>query len=288
MLFYPETARETNFIKRLAFKKVLKSALKNSVKIIAVSENTKKDITKRFNVSNNKIQVIYEAADDKGLTNVSDKTIENIKARYAISNKPVILYVGQWRPHKNIVGLVEAFGILKKSIDATLVLVGKPDPKHKAVFEAIDASTGSASTSSSLSLGVEDLSEVERVDKLGFSSDIVMPGFVSSDELTAWYKIASVFVFPSFYEGFGLPGLEAMAAGVPVVASDKSSLSEVYADAAIYFDPFNPENIADKIKIVLDNDKLKQELIVKGKTQAAKYSWRKTAHQTLEVYHKVV
>ena len=288
LLFYPETARETNFIKRLAFKKVLKSALKNSVKIIAVSENTKKDITKRFNVSNNKIQVIYEAADDKGLTNVSDKTIENIKARYAISNKPVILYVGQWRPHKNIVGLVEAFGILKKSIDATLVLVGKPDPKHKAVFEAIDASTGSASTSSSLSLGVEDLSEVERVDKLGFSSDIVMPGFVSSDELTAWYKIASVFVFPSFYEGFGLPGLEAMAAGVPVVASDKSSLSEVYADAAIYFDPFNPENIADKIKIVLDNDKLKQELIVKGKTQAAKYSWRKTAHQTLEVYHKVV
>ena len=288
LLFYPETARETNFIKRLAFKKVLKSALKNSVKIIAVSENTKKDITKRFNVSNNKIQVIYEAADDKGLTNVSDKTIENIKARYAISNKPVILYVGQWRPHKNIVGLVEAFGILKKSIDATLVLVGKPDPKHKAVFEAIDASTGSASTSSSLSLGVEDLSEVERVDKLGFSSDIVMPGFVSSDELSAWYKIASVFVFPSFYEGFGLPGLEAMAAGVPVVVSDKSSLPEVYADAAIYFDPFNPENIADKIKIVLDNDKLKQELIVKGKTQAAKYSWRKTAHQTLEVYHKVV
>ena len=262
LFFYPETARQTSFLKRFAFKKIMLHALKKSKMIIAVSENTKKDIIKKFKVQSSKVKVIYEAVDDKVSYEVSKQDVEEIKSRYAIGDKPVLLYVGQWRPHKNIVGLLEAFGKLKKKIPSKLVIIGKPDPKHKSVQEAID--------------------------KLNLKSDIVMPGFVSNDELAAWYKLATVFVFPSFYEGFGLPGLEAMAAGTPVVASNTSSLPEVYQDAALYFNPGNSSEIAAKIKIVLKDKNLRQDLIRKGKVQVAKYSWKKTAEETLNVYKEVM
>lgn len=114
-----------------------------------------------------------------------------------------------------------------------------------------------------------------------------MPGFVSDEELFVWYKSASVFVFPSFYEGFGLPGLEAMQAGIPVVSSNKSSLPEIYRDGAIYFNPFDVGEIADKIKEVLTNKNLRAHMIESGKKVAREYSWRKTAKETLAVYRAI-
>jgi len=262
LFFYPETAKETGPIKRVAFRLVMSRACKNSAKIIAVSKNTKDDIIKYFKTDPDKIVVIPEAADDKVFIEPSKKLIQNLKSTYHFAHFPIILYVGQWRPHKNIVGLIEAFSKLKKKIPSKLVIIGKIDPKHKSVQETID--------------------------KLNLKSDIVMPGFVSNEELAAWYKIASVFVFPSFYEGFGLPGLEAMAAGTPVVASKTSSLPEAYQDAAIYFDPGNSSEIADKIELVLEDDSLRQDLIKKGKAQVAKYSWKRTAEETLKIYKEVI
>ena len=249
LLFYPETARQTNIFKRAAFKYVMKKACQNSEKIIAVSENTKKDIIRVFKVKSQKIKVIYEAVND------GERNKEEIRT----NKEKIILYVGQFRPHKNLPNLVRAFEQVKKEIPAKLVLLGKTDSSCRKL-----------------------------IDNSPEKRDIVMPGFVSNGELASWYKTADVFVFPSFYEGFGLPGLEAMAAGLPVVAAKTSSLPEIYQDAALYFDPFKPQEIADKIKMVLVDENLRQELIVKGKIQSQKYSWRRTAQQTLGLYKEVV
>jgi len=254
LLFYPETAHQTNPIKRLAFDLVIKKACQNSLRVIAVSNHTKNDIIKHFHIDQDKIIVIPEAADDRTF-NYSDSKIAQIKKKYQISF-PLILSVGQFRPHKNIPGLLKAFSLLKKDLkNAKLALIGKPDENYRDFWSTLDI--------------------------LGLKKDILMPGFVSDEELASWYKIADVFVFPSFYEGFGLPGLEAMKAGVPVVSSNRTSLPEVYQDAAVYFDPGNYTEIADKIKLVLRDKKLRETMIAKGKIVASKYSWKKTAEETL-------
>jgi len=257
LFFFPQTARETSWIKKLAFQKVMSDACRNSAKIIAVSKNTKKDIIKKFQVNDEKIKVIYEAADDRIFSTVSKKDIESLKAKYNI-NKPVILYVGQYREHKNVKGLLAAYKVLKKETPCQLVLVGNIPENYKNMIDNDD-----------------DL------------RDTVMPGFVRDEELSAWYQAASVFVFPSFYEGFGLPGLEAMQAGTPVVAAHASCLPEIYQDAAFYFDPKDPVEIAQKIKKVLQDKKLASNLIIKGKKIAKSFSWQKAAEETLKVYQEV-
>ncbi len=270
LLFYPEAANKTGFFRKKAFNYVIGQACRKAAKVIAVSENTKNDIIRTLAIDPAKITVIAEAADDKELA-FSPHLIEKLKGKYELSG-PVILYVGQFRQHKNVLNLLKAFTILRKDLDAKLVLVGKDADKIN-----IDTSTGSAST----------LSEVERVDKEEILRDTLRPGFVGDEELAAWYHLADVFVFPSLYEGFGLPGLEAMAVGLAVVASNKASLPEIYQEAALYFDPLKPEEIADKIKTVLSDQKTRDELIKKGKIQSKKYSWRKAAQETLKVYSEV-
>ena len=256
LLFFPQTAKETNILKRSAYKFAMKKACQNAEKIIAVSENTKQDIVKAFKVDSQKIKVIYEAADDKIMESRTSREILRLTPQ---DDKPIILYVGQFREHKNVRGLLEAYKILKKEIDCQLALVGNIPETYKNI--------------------IDNDSELR---------DIAMPGFVSNEELAAWYNIANVFCFPSFYEGFGLPGLEAMSAGLPVVASKTSSLPEIYKNAAIYFDPSNSRDIADKIKIVLSNEKMRKSLIEKGKYISQQFSWRKTAQQTLEIYKEVL
>jgi len=146
-------------------------------------------------------------------------------------------------------------------LPAKLVLIGKPDPNYQEL--------------------------VERVDKSPYKSDIIEPGFVSDEELAAWYKLSKCYAFPSLYEGFGLPALEAMAAGTAVVTSNRSSLPEVCGEATIYFNPENVDEMADKIKMVLTDEKLRKSLIKKGKIQAAKFSWKVTAEETLKIFQEI-
>jgi len=259
LLFYPETARDTNIYKKLGFKYVMKKACRNAAKIIAVSENTKKDIIDKFQIPKSKIQTIYEAADDKIFGRVSSESLKSLREKYKI-NQPLILYVGQFRAHKNLIGLLKAFEILRSNFPCQLAILGKRDLNHQ--LKTI-------------------------LDKADYKDDIVMPGFVEDTELAQWYKIASVFVLPSFYEGFGLPGLEAMMVGTPVAASNQASLPEIYQDGAWYFDPFDTADIAGRIKEVLKDEKLRKNLIEKGKIIARSYSWRKTAEQTLDLYKQI-
>ena len=260
LYFFPDTARKNNFLRRKAFNLVLKSAVKNSAKIITDSLNTKRDILEVYHPDPKKISVIMLAADDKKFAIAPGAISERLKMRYKI-NSPVILSVGQFRAHKNIPNLVRAFNIVREKMPAKLVLVGKPDPNYREL--------------------------VERVDKSPVKSDIIMPGFVSDEDLSGWYKLATCYAFPSLYEGFGLPALEAMMAGKAVVCSNRSSLPEVCQDGALYFDPLNIADIADKIEEVLRNKNMREQLAARGKEIANKYSWRKTAEETLKIINSV-
>jgi len=257
LFFYPGRSKKS-LIYKIGYKYIMGRACKNAAEIIAVSEATKKDIMRVFKTPSKKIKVVYEAADDKIFTKPSPEVIDSLKKRYAIGDKPVVLYVGQWRPHKNLLGLINAFNIVKEKTPVKLAIIGKVDPAYLEVISAIDKA---------VTLG-----------------DIIMPGFVTEEELSCWYKIASVFVFPSFYEGFGLPGLEAMMAGTPVISSDRTSLPEIYKDGAIYFNPFKIKDMADKIKEVIIDERLRLELVEKANMIVTQYSWRKTAQETLEIY----
>jgi glycosyltransferase involved in cell wall biosynthesis len=165
-------------------------------------------------------------------------------------------------PHKNLGRLIDAFVVLQKTYpELVLVLAGKKDANYAR--------------------------HEERVRREGIYN-VVFTGFVSEGQLRWLYENCAVYVFPSLSEGFGLPGLEAMVHGAPVVSSNATCLPEVYGEAAHYFDPLDTSDMAAKIGEVLYDEALRSNLIKKGKEQAAKYSWRRTAEQTLEVYEKAL
>lgn len=250
-------------IRKIGFRTVFFSSVKKASKVIAVSKNTKIDIVKHFKIKKNKIDVIYEGADGQFKVINNNQKITEIKKKYNIT-KPFIFYTGVWRNHKNLVGLVKAFGILKNKykLNYQLVLGGKEDPYYPEVRKTWE--------------------------KLKLEKEIIRTGFIKQEELSLFYNAAEIFVIPSFYEGFGLIGLEAMSCGTPVVSSDKTSLPEVLGDAAIYFNPNNPEEMAEKMKLVLTDKKLYNELREKGFKQVEKYSWERMGGETIEIYDNIL
>jgi glycosyltransferase involved in cell wall biosynthesis len=172
------------------------------------------------------------------------------------------MYVGRPQPHKNLGRLIEAYAQLKQSNpDLKLVLAGKKDALYR---------------------------QHERAVKRQGITGVVFTGFVSEGQLRWLYEHTAAYVFPSLSEGFGLPPLEAMMHGAPVVSSNATCLPEVNGDAAVYFDPLDVANMAGQIAKVLGSEKLRHDLIAKGRKQAAQYSWRRMAEQTLDVYERVL
>lgn len=244
---------------KLAYNLTIKSATKRAKKIIAVSRHTKKDIVKHLYIPEEKIQVVYNGVDPKfKLIRDLDKLTPTLK-KYKIE-KPFLLYTGVWRSHKNLPRLIEAFGILKreKRLDIQLVITGKPDPLHPEVKET--------------------------VKNLQLQEDVIFPGVVSEEELIHLYNAASIFVFPSLYEGFGLPVIEAMSCGTPVAASNKSSIPEVCGkDNAVFFNPKSTQEIAESITMLYKNVDLQVSLIERGLRRASEFSWRKAAEESFEI-----
>jgi glycosyltransferase involved in cell wall biosynthesis len=228
-------------------------AHKKSSKIIVPSKFVAKELGRYQHFTRKKSVVIYEAADPPA----TDKTEKVTEVK-----KPFIFHVGAPYPHKNIDRLIQVFDSLKKEHpDLQLVLPGKMKNQFKRDFDGwIKASPAKKS--------------------------IITPGYVSDSQLNWLYQNAEAYVLPSVSEGFGLPGLEAMAHGCAVVSSDRTCLPEVYGDAAEYFDPSNIAAMHQAIDRVISDEKLRKELIEKGKKQIKKYSWRKMAEQTLEVYRE--
>lgn len=226
---------------------------KNSLKIVTISKFSKNEIMNLLNISEHKIKVIY--------CGVDEKFINHTIANAAVSNKykNYILAVSSLDPRKNFKNLISAFKKLALP-DTQFVIVGS----ENRVFAN------------------------NELKKFINTRNIVFTGYVSDKELIALYKNAKLFVFPSLYEGFGLPPLEAMACGCPVVVSNVASLPEVCGDAAYYVDPYNVESIAEGMQKVLTDDTLRQSLIQKGIERAKLFSWEKSAKEHIKVFKEVL
>jgi glycosyltransferase involved in cell wall biosynthesis len=232
---------------------LIKRVVKKSKQVIVPSNFVKQDLIRFTNVSESKVNVIYEAA---------DKITEKPKTLDNLVGKKFIMYIGRPTPHKNLERLIEAFIKLKQDDkDLCLVLAGKEDNNYREIRD--------------------------KVENKGYK-DIVFTGYISDAELRWLYENCQAYVFPSLSEGFGLPGLEAMVHGAPVVSSKATCLPEVYGEAAEYFDPLDVGSIGSAISNVLVNKERKQQLIELGFKQASKYSWGKMAQQTLDVYKKAL
>lgn len=257
-LIHLKLPRAFTFFKAMAVRPVILNGLRNAKKIIAVSENTKTDILELLPDVEEKIKVIYEAADPV-FRRIEDKNkAGEVRKKYNLPDD-IILYVGSLKRHKNIERLVDCYTDLRfKGIRHRLVIIGRYSPREAQILKKIE------------------------------STDARYLGEIPTEDLVAIYNLASLLVIPSLYEGFGLPALEAMACGLPVVASSASSLPEAVGDAGLLFDPLNTEEMADKIHSLLSDDQLRQSLIAKGLERAAAFSWERAASETLKVYEEVI
>lgn len=234
------------------------TAVKRADKIIAVSETTKKDILKFYpKTPESKIKVIYHGIDEKEFNKkYSAQKVKQILKNHNII-KPYLLYVGALQPRKGLENLVEAFEKLKKEKkqDLQLVLVGSPAWKSSGILK--------------------------RIKNSEFKNDIILTGKVDFYNLPLFYQQAEIFVFPSLYEGFGIPILEAWVSGVPVIIADNSSLKEIGGSAVLKFKTADSQDLTEKVNNLLKCATIKEELIVKGKEEVEKFSWIKTAQETL-------
>ena len=245
---------------------VQKRSLKNADAIITDSQSSKEDIIKYAGINPAKIKAVYLAAGSEFKVLNSKEKKEEVRARYRLPEK-FMLYVGDATWNKNLPRLIEA----SSKINVPLVMVGKA-----LVDKEIDIKNP----------WNKDLVKVQELAEK--NKNIFRLGFVPSKDLVALYNAATLFIMPSVYEGFGLPILEAMSCGCPVVASKEGSLKEVAGDAAKYADPYDTNSIVEAINEVFNSPSLQKELSQKGIIQSKKFTWRKTADETMAVYKNVV
>jgi len=255
-------------LKNLAYRLVIFTALHRAKKIIAVSEFTKNDIIKKFRINPDKIVVTYEGVANlsKGRDTlfVSKLNNQEVLSQYRIPNN-YLLYVGNAYPHKNLEALLRVFSKIRSDYpELRLVLVGKSD----YFYERIKAEA------KSLNIWQKENS----------NSPVIFPGYVPDAQLEILYAEARAYIFPTLYEGFGLPPLEAMANGCPVISSNCSSLPEILGPAALYFSPNKEAEMISQIKFLINNQEKKEELRILGRQQIKKYNWWECANKTLDIY----
>jgi glycosyltransferase involved in cell wall biosynthesis len=239
------------------------TATHRAARVITVSEASKRDILRYFRVPESRIAVIYNAIDERFWQQPAEDDIARVRERYRLDN-PFVLYAGNIKPHKNLERLIEAFNLLRQHAamkDVQLLIIGDEISKYATLRRA--------------------------VHRYKLHKHVRFFGFVSDQTLAALYRLAAVFVFPSLYEGFGLPPLEAMASGTPVITSNVSSLPEVVGDAALMIDPYEPAAIADAMQRVLDDPALAADLSRRGLARAREFSWERSIARVREIYAEV-
>lgn len=251
-------------LKRKGYYFVIKNAARKSKKILTVSDFVKDQLIEEFDIPREKIVTTYNAIDENFKKITNPRSLKK-NEKYGL-DKPYILSVGQWRSHKNLPALIEVFAQIIQSPNfrdkLDLVFVGREDPKYPILKQ--------------------------KIKELKIEKHVKFTGFVPDEDLPVIYNGASLFVFPSFSEGFGLPGLEAQSCGIPLVSSNATCLPEIYGDGALYFNPANLTDMKEKILEVLQNRALQTKLISNGLDNAKKYTWEKTAQKTLEVYREIL
>ena len=268
MLEHMSRAREQSGFWRSLHFQLTKRVLGGAAHIFAVSKFTKSEIEKLFEVSPDRIEVVYNAIDERFLHGHATEADRDLIARRYQVTYPFLLYAGRVSPHKNVVRMIEAFSALKTELERDGTY-----PDLKLIIIGDDLS------------GNPDLRRT--VVRSGVQNDVRFLGFIPIEVLRIFYDEAKVFVFPSLYEGFGLPPLEAMAHGTPVVTSNVSSLPEVVGNAAVLVNPENVFEIMRALHRVLTDQALRERMKERGYQQATKFSWDKSVRRILEIYRQV-
>jgi glycosyltransferase involved in cell wall biosynthesis len=264
-LLFPQedSSKFRNYRSYLKTKRVVESAKH----VLAVSKSTKEDLMNIFELPESKISVVHNALDERFAFSHTADERKQVLERYQLKD-PFVLYAGKIRPHKNLNRLIEAFAVLKSELiedekykNLKLIIIGDELSKHQYLRLTVIRS--------------------------GAQQDVRFFGFVPYPILRVFYQSATLFAFPSLYEGFGLPPLEAMANRTPVLASNTSSLPEVLDDAAVLVNPENVFDIARGMKLLLFDEVLRQKLVQKGVDQVAKFSWKVAAQNVMETYQHV-
>ncbi len=260
--------RNASSLRRSVYFYLTRRALHRAARVIAVSQFTRNELEKLLAIPDSRIEVVYNAIDERFLHgHASDADRELIAQRYLV-NYPFILYAGAIRPHKNVVRIIEAFSALKSELqkeqqypDLKLIIIGDDLSSHPRLRRTVVRS--------------------------GVQNDVRFLGFVPIEVLRIFYDAAKIFVFPSLYEGFGLPPLEAMAHGTPVVASNTSSLPEVVGNAALLVNPENVFEIRRGLQRALLDTALRAQMKQRGYDQAQRFSWTNSVSRILEIYREV-
>lgn len=257
---YPQSFNTAN---RLYLNWAVRHSLQSADRVIAISESTKRDLVTFFGAAPDNISVVYCGLDPAFSVGHDRAEIDLLRARRHLPEH-FILFVGTIEPRKNVARLIRAFARAKRTahLPHALVLVGARGWKYAEVDAVIEQE--------------------------GMVNDVIFAGYVPQEELPIWYHAADLFVYPSLYEGFGLPPLEAMASGTPVVTSSASSLPEVVGDAALIVAPDDETALADAIIRGVSDRVLRDELRTRGFIQAGKFSWKRTARETIDVYQTVL
>lgn len=256
----PQTFKLQN---KIYLNNIVPASIKKANRIIAVSKNTKKDIIKQYKIPADKITVIYNGINNNYKVIDRNDLINKIKKKYNLPSE-FILYLGTLEPRKNIKNLIKAYFLYKSTSnnDIKLVIAGGKGWLYEDIFSL--------------------------VEEKQLEEDVIFTGYVDEEDIVPLYNAATLFVYPSLYEGFGLPPLEAMACGTPVITSNVSSLPEVVGDAAIKVDPNNIKELFKVINKILGNESLQREMIQKGIERSKKFTWEKTATETIKVYEEVL
>jgi glycosyltransferase involved in cell wall biosynthesis len=248
---------------RVYFRTVMKSVLKKADAVITVSENTKQDVVRHYKVDEEKVFRVYN-----GVTHepADGKDIESVRGNLGLGDHPYILTVGSLIPIKNLSTAIKAFAEAREKKDSKcrdhrLVLAGKKDIDYPALQKL--------------------------VDRLGLGKQIIFTDYIQWQDINSLYAGADLLLFPSHYEGFGFPPLEAMHHGVPVIASDRASIPEVVGDAGVLHDPGDTGSWALSINEILGDDARRNEMVDAGRERVKKFTWERAARETLEVYEKV-
>ena len=269
LLDYMYRARTNNGMRRAIHSYMTRRAVHHAARIFAVSNFTKRDVARYFNVEPSKIEVVYNALDEsfqRGHSTPAEQAV--VRGRYQVDS-PFLLYTGRISPHKTVARIIEAFSALKAELakervypELKLIVIGDEVSKNPDIRRAVIRS--------------------------GMQHDVRFLGYVSIDVLRIFFDMAKVFVFPSLYEGFGLPPLEAMAHGTPVVASNTSALPEVVGNAALLVNPENVFEISRALHRMLTDQPLRERMKAAGIAQAQRFSWDTSVRRMVKVYEEVV
>jgi len=253
---FPHLFRPAN---RLYLSSITRASARRARRVIAVSAHAAEETVRLLGVEREKVDVVYHGVAPR-FRPLPPEKVEAFRARRRLPER-FILFLGTLEPRKNLVRLVEAFARLREP-DLRLVLAGGRGWYYEEVFAC--------------------------VERLGLRERVVFPGYVPGEELPLWYNAAAVFAFPSLYEGFGMPVVEAQACGTPVLTSDRSALPEAAGDGALLVDPYDAEGIAEGLHRLLTDGDLREALRRRGLAHAARFTWQKTAAETVSVYRRAL